>query len=116
MKQLAILVGFMIFSLFAWLLGSSLSSDALGMAVGMIFGLLAGVPTLLLVLAANRRRGVYGDDYEDDRQPPAQLLAERTTVTVTERVYGALPERRPSCYVTALPAHATLRNDADDWE
>lgn len=45
--------------------GSRLSADALGMAVGMVFGVLASVPVGVLVLAANNRR-LGDDDCEDD--------------------------------------------------
>jgi hypothetical protein len=40
----------------AWRIGSALSSDAISMAVGVLFGVLAGIPTALLVLASDRRR------------------------------------------------------------
>ena len=62
MKQLAVLTLLLIAGLLAWLFASRLSADALGMAVGLIFGVLAGVPAALLVLAANRRpsRGLDG--------------------------------------------------------
>lgn len=39
-----------------WRIGSTLNSDALGMAVGMFFGMLAGIPTALLLLLSGRRR------------------------------------------------------------
>lgn len=39
-----------------WRVAGSLGSDALGMAVGVLFGILAGIPTALLMLAANNRR------------------------------------------------------------
>jgi hypothetical protein len=64
MKQLALLTLLVVVGLLAWLFGSRLSADALGMAVGLVFGVFAGVPTALLVLAANRRRPV--DDDDDD--------------------------------------------------
>lgn len=38
-----------------WRIGSALSPDALSMAVGVLFGVMAGVPTALLVMAGNRR-------------------------------------------------------------
>lgn len=43
-----------------WGVGQRLSSDALSMAIGVVFGILAGIPAALLVMAASRRR---------DRQP-----------------------------------------------
>lgn len=48
---LALLVGGAI-----WKVAETLSPDALGLAIGVVFGVLAGLPTALLVLAGNRRR------------------------------------------------------------
>lgn len=38
-----------------WRIGGTLSTDALGMAVGMLFGVMAGIPTALILLASERR-------------------------------------------------------------
>jgi hypothetical protein len=45
-----------------WRIVDSMSSDALSMGIGVLFGVLAGVPAALLVLAAERRR-------ESQREP-----------------------------------------------
>jgi len=37
-----------------WRIGNNLSSDAISMAVGIFFGVLAGIPTALLLLASER--------------------------------------------------------------
>jgi len=39
-----------------WRIGSTLSSDAISMAVGIFFGVLAGIPAALLVMASERHR------------------------------------------------------------
>jgi hypothetical protein len=39
-----------------WRIGDTLSADALSMAVGVLFGVMAGVPTALLVMAGGRQR------------------------------------------------------------
>lgn len=39
-----------------WRIGDALSPDALSMAVGLLFGVMAGLPTALLVMAVSRRR------------------------------------------------------------
>ena len=39
----------------AWYIGSRLSSDAIGMALGVMFGVVAALPAALLVLASQRR-------------------------------------------------------------
>jgi len=51
---LALLVGI---GAAGWRIGGLLSSDAVSMAVGVLFGVLAGVPTALLLIAGNRRQG-----------------------------------------------------------
>ena len=38
-----------------WRIGGQLSADALGMAVGILFGVMAGIPTALILLASQRR-------------------------------------------------------------
>lgn len=63
MKQLIVVVILIVGGVLMWQLGSRLSDDALGMAVGLLFGVLAGLPPALLVLAANRRPR-YDDDEE----------------------------------------------------
>jgi hypothetical protein len=56
MKKLIVL-GFLIFVVVAgWRITERLSADALGMLLGVFFGILAGAPAALLVLAASRRR------------------------------------------------------------
>lgn len=66
MKQFAILFGLCILGATTWRLGTSLSSDALAMAVGVVFGVLAGVPMALLALASQRRQERRERDDEDD--------------------------------------------------
>ena len=56
MKRLLILAGLVFVGAAGWSVGASLSSDALSMAVGILLGVLAGLPTALLVLASGRRR------------------------------------------------------------
>jgi hypothetical protein len=56
MRRFIMLAILVMLGVFAWRLGESLSSDALGMAVGMVFGILAGIPAALLVLATSSRR------------------------------------------------------------
>lgn len=85
MKRLAML-GLLIFVGFAgWRAGGVLSTDAMSMAVGMIFGVLAGLPVALLMLAASRRGGgetvpATGPDTRRQQepqmhQPPVIVLA-----------------------------------------
>ena len=84
MKQAIALLGLATLGAGAWFVGSRLSSDALGMIVGLLFGILAGVPAALLVLVASRRRqaeedagprgrGGYGS-YPALPQPPPVIV------------------------------------------
>jgi len=60
------LVGIFLLGVVAFLLGQRLSADAVGMALGVLFGVLASIPAALLVIASGRRRSAdYGDDDED---------------------------------------------------
>lgn len=54
-----------------WRIGSSLSPDALSMAVGVLFGVMAGVPTALLVMASGRRRRRDDEERNERRQAAA---------------------------------------------
>ena len=61
-----------------WIIGSKLSADAIGMGVGVMFGVMAGIPTALLLLASQRRRDAQSS--HDDpptrypQQPPVIVL------------------------------------------
>lgn len=50
----------------AWHIGNRLSTDAVGMGVGLIFGVLAGVPAALIILMAPRPQ--QDDGYEEGRR------------------------------------------------
>jgi hypothetical protein len=66
MKLMAVVTMLVVGGILAWVLGSRLSADAVGMAVGLLFGVMAGIPTALLVLASGRRRRPEVDEEEDD--------------------------------------------------
>jgi hypothetical protein len=61
MKKLLLLILLVILGVFAWRIGERLSPDALGMGIGVLLGVMAGVPAALLLLASNRRRGEQDD-------------------------------------------------------
>jgi hypothetical protein len=102
-----------------------LSADAVGMAVGLMFGLLAGLPTLLLLLATNRRRPVRGGDdcdydpmYLESRYPythPVRqpMIAGAPTYPAHDAPTRAMfpyPEH-PSAHVLAEPAERGMTVD-----
>jgi hypothetical protein len=55
-----------------WRIGDALSPDALSMAVGILFGVLAGVPAALLVIAGSRRREQDERSRQAERGYPAR--------------------------------------------
>ena len=55
MGRIGIVCALLLGLVFAYIFGTRLSSDALGLAVGVVFGVLAGIPTALIVLAAQRK-------------------------------------------------------------
>ena len=62
MKKLFLAILLVFVGVAAWRIGGRLSSDALSMAVGLLLGVVAGIPAALLMLAGNRRRGELRDD------------------------------------------------------
>ncbi len=69
MKKFIGLMGLVFIGTVGWRVGESLSSDAVSMALGLLLGVMAGIPTALMVLAASRREG----DYELHRRPLEKL-------------------------------------------
>lgn len=69
MKALAILLGGVLLGIGAYYVGSRLSSDAIALVLGLLFGILAGVPPLLLAALSGRRPGA-----EEARLEAARLL------------------------------------------
>jgi hypothetical protein len=63
MRQFVVICLLIVGGVLAWRLGEALSSDAISMGLGIFFGMIAGLPAALVVLAASRRR----DSYDDDR-------------------------------------------------
>jgi hypothetical protein len=54
-KRFVILAALVFLGAAGWSLGERLSADALSMAIGIFFGVLASIPAAILVLAASRR-------------------------------------------------------------
>jgi hypothetical protein len=87
MKKLAMLFGLCVLGWLTWKVGSSLSSDALGMAVGIVFGLLASVPGVLVVLAIQQQQL----ERECDAEPQTvnvYVITNNTTHNTTHNTGG----------------------------
>ena len=132
MRQFMGLAALMFVSVVAWRIAGQLSSDALGMAVGVLFGVFAGVPAALMVMASGRRRERQDDDDEETtprrrqpqqmqpppgyyggygpgyaQQPPVIVLAAPTAPQQGYGPYGD-PYGQPQRMRAALPAPETV--------
>jgi hypothetical protein len=78
MRQYVGLAALIFVGIGAWRIAGQLSPDALGMAVGVLFGVLAGVPMALMVMASGRRRAVEEEEAPSRRrqQPQQQAMAQ----------------------------------------
>jgi hypothetical protein len=72
MRHITVVLLLLIGGFLAWRIGESLSSDAISMGLGIFFGMVAGIPASLLVLAASRRR-----EYVDDDSPSVRRMNEQ---------------------------------------
>ena len=109
MRRFLMLALLVILGVMTWRLGTSLSSDALGMAVGVVFGVLAGVPAALLVLATNSRRREQEDDERSERNDRYQQRGESAAAGLPVPAAG---DRRGRGAITAGGATTTLRPGA----
>ena len=69
MKAFFALVTLICVGMAGWRITGQLSPDAVGMALGILFGILAGLPMALMMLASQRRGRSYDDDEEYDDAP-----------------------------------------------
>lgn len=109
MKRLVLLVAVVMAAILIWRVGSRLSPDAVGLATGVVFGVLAGLPTAILILASNRnRRGGESSRRQDvdgaypyggyPQQPPVIVLA------------GAPAPQQPDPYAAGTTPNRTVRS------
>lgn len=74
MSKIIIGASFIIVGVVAWRIGGHLDSDAIAMALGVCFGMVAGIPIALLVAVGAGR--VYADEAEQRRQIRAEVEQE----------------------------------------
>lgn len=72
MKYFALVATGILVGLGAYRVGQVLSSDAIAMFLGLVFGIIATLPGAILVLVASRRRPVERATFAPP--PPARLL------------------------------------------
>lgn len=104
----------MICAVGAWRVATVISPDAVSMAVGMLFGVLAGIPTALLMLASGRRRDREDDEREgeDARYRGAPAYPFQPPVIV---VAGGQPQQLPAGPNLVTPAPIYPASNAQAW-
>jgi hypothetical protein len=95
-------------ALASWGVASVLSPDAIGMAVGLLFGVLAGIPTALLIMANSNRRRRDPDDYEP-REPPAPVVVLYSNRTTNNTIWMSPDEVEEEIWMAPRPAQLTTR-------
>jgi hypothetical protein len=101
MKRIVVVAILIFLGAGLWRIGESLSSDAIGMALGVAFGVLAGLPVALLTLAAGRRRTEYEAEFSGRRpdsaypyyppQPPVIVVTGGPQLPGAQSSSGYLP-------------------------
>ena len=135
MRRLVGLAALMFVGVLVWQVGNRLSNDAVGMFVGLVFGVLSGVPAALLVLSAGRQRrddDDYDQGYQDGirettalargtRPDDGKFSAEWMNAMMAQRNAPAVivVERPAAKYTVAnpfaiVPAQAPVSADIDD--
>ncbi len=100
----------LLFGVLAFLAGQRLSADALGIAIGVLFGVLASIPAALLVLASSQRSRSQSFEEEEERVetaypsrhlPHATLPAQAPVIIFAPPAAQGFPDAR---YTSAAPA------------
>ena len=92
MKRLVLIAALLFVGMAAWRVADRLSADALGMGVGVLFGIMAGVPTALMLLAAGRRR-----------EEPSERHREQAQGRLTQQGYAGYAQQPPVIVLAAHP-------------
>lgn len=103
MKRLFFLILLIFVGVTAWRISERLSADAIGMGLGVLFGVLAGIPVALLVLASARRRETW---QEDGHGPHAG--AHRRSLEAGGHGYP-MPMQQPPVIVLAAPGYPPMQ-------
>lgn len=92
MKHLLV-IAFLIFGgVVAWRIGETLSSDAISMGLGIFFGMVAGIPAALMVMAAARRGQYVESDRYGERRAPHPYGAPAQPPVIVLSAPGLLPQ------------------------
>ena len=115
MKKLFAVAALILAGVVAWRVIHNLSSDAISMALGMFLGVVAGIPTALLLLSSSRHPRRHA---QQPMTPHASAYLQQPPVIIVTGTQGALP---PQPQAAAFPigqqaAHWQAENWQDtDW-
>lgn len=117
MRQFLVISGLVAGGVAAWRIGETLSSDAISMGLGILFGMLAGVPAALLVMAASRRRDYLDEDERRSRRAPegafggyGQGYGAQQPPVIVVTAPGMLPHGQPAPFAALeAPGWPTVR-------
>ncbi len=129
MKRTIVLGLFLLVAVAGWRIGGTLNSDAISMAIGVIFGVLAGIPTALLVLAGERRRaesdrsvgpnraGGSGYPYPYHQPPPVIVVTGTPTSAQPQGFQGQLmpPAEIPATSQRRYKVVGETEEWIDEW-
>ncbi len=94
MRQFLVVSALVVGGVLAWRIGDTLSSDAISMGLGIFFGMLAGLPAALLVMAASRRGDYVGQSSTSGRREADSMYGRSNS-------YGGYNGQPPVIVVTA---------------
>lgn len=108
MRQYVGLAALIFVGIAAWRIAGQLSADALGMAVGVLFGVMAGVPMAIMVMASGRRRAAEEEESATRRRQQPQGHGHGQGMPQHPAYYGgygpgAYPAPQPPVIVLAAP-------------
>lgn len=102
MKKILFILIVLAFMAILWRISERLGADALGLAVGVVFGVSAGLPAAILVLASERRQGQQEHPQRPQYQPSAIVLTgnpaptdRETNIKIIDGHCEPLPPPRP---------------------
>ncbi len=114
MRWIALLVAVIGSSIVGWAMVNKLSADALGMAIGMGLGVLAGLPAAALVLVATRG-GNGGDGWDgpivDGYAAPAPALLPDEWPSMSACAEDVTPYYRLARRMMQMPALPSRREE-----
>lgn len=112
MRRILLLSLLIVGGVVVWRLGERLSADALGMAVGIVLGVLAGIPASLIIVASGRRHEEENEQVTRARPEPLQPVYQPPVIVLAGHSFaqgGGSPVGSSEQYVSPWPQARTQR-------